>query len=43
MEFLDLFRKTVSSSISTKLNEMIQFLFRFSYKTLRILFYTTLI
>jgi len=43
MEFFDLFRKTISSSMPTKLNEIIQFLLHFSNKTFRTLFINTLL
>lgn len=42
-EFLDLFRKIISLSMPTKLNEIIQFLIEFSNKTLRALFINTLV
>jgi hypothetical protein len=43
MEFLDLFRQVLCSSIPTKLNEIIQFLLQFSHRILRALFINTLI
>ncbi|CAF3111461.1 unnamed protein product [Rotaria sp. Silwood2] len=43
MEFLDLFRKVISLSMPTKLNEIIQFLLQFSNKTLRALSINTLL
>ncbi|UJR08135.1 hypothetical protein I4U23_012411 [Adineta vaga] len=43
MEFLELFRKTISSSMPTKLNEIIQFLLQFSNEILRNLFINTLL
>lgn len=42
-EILDLFRKIMSLSMPTKLNELIQFLLQFSNKTLRALFINTLL
>ncbi|CAF1101276.1 unnamed protein product [Adineta steineri] len=43
MEFLDLFRKSISTSMPTKLNEIVQFLLQFSHKTLRTLLINTLL
>jgi hypothetical protein len=43
MEFLNLFRQIICSSMPTKLNEIIQFLLQFSHKTLRALLINTLI
>jgi hypothetical protein len=37
IEFVDLFRQVISSSMPTKLNEIIQFLLQFSHQTLRAL------
>jgi len=43
MEFLDLFRQVICSSMPTKLNEIIQFLIQFSHKILRALLINTLL
>jgi hypothetical protein len=43
MEFLDLFRQIICSSMPTKLNEIIQFLIQFSHQTLRALLINTLL
>jgi hypothetical protein len=43
MEFFDLFRQILCSSMPTKLNEIIQFLLQFTHRILRALFINTLI
>ncbi|CAF0989176.1 unnamed protein product [Adineta ricciae] len=43
MEFLELFRKVINSSMPTKLNEVIQFLLQLSNAVLRALFINTLL